>query len=114
MPALNNLAWLLHQQNDSRALGYAEQANKLKPDNAALLDTLGWIRVEQGDVTRGLPLLQKAVNLAPGAPVIRYHLAVGLMKSGDKVKAKKELEQLLASGKSFSQIEEARALLKSL
>ncbi len=114
MPALNNLAWILHQQNDPRALGYAEQANKLKPDNAALLDTLGWIRVEQGDVARGLPLLQKAVDLAPGAPVIRYHLAVGLAKSGDKVKAKKELEQLLASGKSFSQIEEARALLKSL
>jgi FimV-like protein len=36
------------------------------------------------------------------------------VKSGDKVKARKELEQLLASGKNFSQIEEARALLKQL
>lgn len=114
VPALNNLAWILHEQNDPRALGYAEQANKLKPDNAAILDTLGWILVEQGDVSRGLPLLQKAVSLAPGAPVIRYHLAVGLVKSGDKVKARKELEHLLASVKSFSKIEEARALLKSL
>ncbi|HSI23342.1 MAG TPA: XrtA/PEP-CTERM system TPR-repeat protein PrsT [Methylophilaceae bacterium] len=114
VPALNNLAWLLHQQNDARALGYAEQANKLKPDNAAILDTLGWILVEQGNVARGLPLLQKAASLAPAAPVIRYHLAVGLMKSGDKAKAKKELEQLLASGKNFSQAEEARALLKKL
>lgn len=114
VPALNNLAWLLHQQNDARALGYAEQAYKLKPDNAAIQDTLGWILVEQGNVARGLPLLQKAASQAPGAAVIRYHLAVGLMKSGDKANARKELEQLLASGKSFSQIEEARALLKKL
>ena len=70
--------------------------------------------MEQGNVTRGLPLLQKAASQAPDAAVIRYHLAVGLMKSGDKAKARKELEQLLASGKSFSQIEEARALLKKL
>lgn len=114
VPALNNLAWLLHQEKDPHALEYAEQAYRLKPDNAAILDTLGWILVEQGNVNRGLPLLQKAASLAPDAAVIRYHLAVGLMKSGDKAKAKKELEQLLASGKSFSQVEEARALLKSL
>ena len=114
VPALNNLAWHLHKENDPRALGYAEQAYKLKPDNAAIQDTLGWILVEQGNVTRGLPLLQKAASQAPEAVVIRYHLAVGLMKSGDKARARKELEQLLASGKSFSQIEEVRALLKKL
>lgn len=114
VPALNNIAWLYQQEKNPRAQEYAEQAFKLKPDNPAVLDTLGWILVQQGNTTRGLPLLQKATSLAPEAAVIQYHFVLGLVKSGDKIKARKELEQLLASGKNFSQIEEARALLKQL
>lgn len=114
VPALNNLAWLYQQEKDPRALEYAEKANQLAPENPGILDTLGWILVEQGDTKRGLPLLQKASTLAPQVAEIRYHYAVGLVKSSDKVKARKELEQLLATGKSFPHIEEAKALLKQL
>ena len=112
--ALNNLAWLYQQEKDPRALEYAEKANQLTPENPATLDTLGWILVEQGNVTRGLPLLQKANSLAPDAADIHYHLVLGWVKSGDKAKARKELEQLLATGKSFAKIEEARTLLQQL
>ena len=112
--ALNNLAWIYQQEKDPRALEYAEKANQLAPDNPATLDTLGWILIEQGNTSRGLPLLQKANSLAPDAPDIHYHLILGLVKAGDKAKARKELEQLLASGKSFANIEEARTLLKQL
>ncbi|MDO8345628.1 MAG: PEP-CTERM system TPR-repeat protein PrsT, partial [Cellvibrio sp.] len=114
VPALNNLAWLYQQEKDPRALEYAEKANQLTPDNPAILDTLGWILVEQGNTSRGLPLLQKASSLAPKAAEIQYHLVLGLVKSGDKTKARKELEQLLATGKTFSKIDEARALLKQI
>ena len=112
--ALNNLAWVYQQEKDPRALEYAEKANQLSPDNPATLDTLGWILVEQGNTARGLPLLQKANSLAPEAADIQYHLVLGLVKSGDKAKAREELEQLLASGKNFAKIEEARTLLKQL
>ena len=114
IPALNNLAWLYQQEKDSRALGYAEKANQLAPDNPAILDTLGWMLVEQGNTTRGLPLLQKAASAAPETTAIRYHYVLGLVKSGDKAKARKELEQILATGKAFPQIEEAKTLLKQL
>lgn len=112
--ALNNLAWLYQQEKDPRALEYAEKANQLAPDNPAILDTLGWMLVEQGNTTRGLPLLQKAASTVPEAVAIRYHLVLGLVKFGDKAKARKELEQILATGKTFPQIEEAKALLKQL
>ena len=79
-----------------------------------VLDTLGWILVEQGNTARGLPLLRKATSLAPQAAEFRYHLALGLVKSGDKAEARKELEPLLATGKDFPGIEEARALLRQL
>ena len=113
-PALNNLAWSYSQQKDPRALATAEQAYKMAGDNPAVLDTLGWMLVEQGNTGRGLPLLQKAAASAPGAPEIRYHLAVGLHKSGDKNAARKELETLLAQNRPFPQLEEARLLLKTL
>lgn len=112
--ALNDLAWAYQQEKDPRALEYAEKAYQLVPDNPAILDTLGWILVEQGNTTRGLPLLQKASSLAPEAADIHYHLILGLVKSGDKAQARKELEQLLAGGQNFDKIGEARVLLKQL
>ena len=114
VPSLNNLAWLYQQEKNPRALEYAEKANQLAPDNPAIMDTLGWILVGQGNTSRGLPLLQKASSLAPKNAEIQYHLALGLIKSGDKTKARKELEQLLTTGNNFSKIDEARALLKKM
>lgn len=112
--ALNNLAWAYSQQKDPRALATAEQAYKVAANSPAVMDTLGWMLVEKGDTARGLPLLQKALAGAPGSPEIRYHLAVGLHKSGDKNGARKELETLLAQSRPFPQLEEARSLLKTL
>jgi putative PEP-CTERM system TPR-repeat lipoprotein len=112
--ALNNLAWVYQQENDPHALETAEKAYQLAANNAPVLDTLGWLLVEQGNTARGLPLLQKASASAPAAQDIRYHLALGLLKSGDKSKARVELEQLLASGKPFAQSEEVKALLKKM
>jgi len=112
--ALNNLAQAYAQVKDKRALATAEQADKLVPGHPAIMDTLGWILVEQGDVARGLPLLQKAAAAAADNGEIRYHYAAALSKSGDKAGARKELEQLLATGKTFPQADEARALLKQL
>jgi putative PEP-CTERM system TPR-repeat lipoprotein len=112
--ALNNLAYAYQQEKDPRALATAEQAYKLADNSPGIMDTLGWLLVEQGNTTRGVPLLQKASNLAPNSSETRYHLAVGLSKSGDKAGARKELDKLLASDKSFAQSDEARALLKTL
>lgn len=114
VPALNNLAWLYQQQGDPVALEYAEKAHQLAAGEPTVLDTLGWILIEQGNTDRGLPLLQKAVSLAPTAPEIRYHLALGLIKTDDKSRARKELEQLLSTSKNFPNIDDARALLKQM
>jgi putative PEP-CTERM system TPR-repeat lipoprotein len=112
--ALNNLAWAYQQEKDPRALATAEQALKASNDNPAVMDTLGWMLVEKGDTARALPLLQKAAALVPNAPDIQYHLAAGLAKSGDKAGARKELDKLLSQNRPFAQIEDARALLKTL
>ncbi|MDN2700743.1 PEP-CTERM system TPR-repeat protein PrsT [Janthinobacterium sp. SUN100] len=112
--ALNDLAWAYQQEKDPRALATAEQALKLAPENAAVLDTLGWIALEQGDVKRATTLLRKAAGLAPASPEVQYHLGAALAKSGDKGGARKQLEQLLAANKDFPQRAAAQALLTQL
>jgi len=112
--ALNNLADLYQKEKDARALATAEQALKLAPDHPGIMDTLGWILVEQGQLPRATTLLRKAVDKAPKVGVFRYHLAVALSKSGDKANANKELEAAIATGQKFPELENAKAMLKTL
>lgn len=112
---LNNLAWLYQQKNDKRALDYAERAYKAAPKSAAVVDTLGWILVEQKhDAKRGADLLKQAHELAPKQGDIHYHYAVALNESGQKAEAKRTLEQLLQSDVKFEARKDAEALLKKL
>jgi putative PEP-CTERM system TPR-repeat lipoprotein len=112
--ALNDLAWLYYQEKDARALATAERAYKARPDSPQIMDTLGWILVEQGDAARGLPLLQKASDMMPASTEMQYHVAVALAKSGDRVHARRKLENLLAKNPAFRERSEAEALLKQL
>lgn len=112
---LNDLAWHLQAQGASqRALAKAEQALKLAPGNAVIQDTLGWILVQQGQAKRGLEYLSKATEGAPKSPAVRYHYGAALARSGDKAKARAELETAVASKASFAERQEAESLLRSL
>jgi putative PEP-CTERM system TPR-repeat lipoprotein len=112
--ALNNLALAYQQTQDARAQEVAEEAYKLAGEQPVIMDTLGWILVEQGDTARGLLILQKASAKAPEARDIRYHMAMGLYKAGDQAAARKELQLLMSGNMQFAQADEARALLKQL
>lgn len=112
--ALNNLAMLYQATKDPRALATAEKAYGVAPGSSIMGDTLGWILVNQGDVTRGLPLLQKAATSEPKNPEIQYHLAFGLAGAGKRNEARRTLEALLAGNAAFPQRADAEALLKTL
>lgn len=112
--ALNNLAWVAGQLKDPKALEYAELANKLTPNQPAIMDTLGTLLVERGDTARGLELLHKASELAPQAGSIRLNLAKGLIKVGKKEAAKKELDELAKLGEKFPDQGEVEKLKQAL
>lgn len=111
---LNNLAWALHAAGDTRALAFAEQAHKARPDDASIMDTLGWILINRNQTARGLTILQQAQASAPDSADIQWHLASALAKTGDRTRARGELRRLLDSEADFSQRESARALLINL
>lgn len=72
--ALNNLAWLLREDNSSRAMELAGRARDLAPDNAAVLDTYGWILHLSGKHAEAKEVIERAVALAPDNAEIRAHL----------------------------------------
>ncbi len=111
---LNNLAWAMHELKQPNALQYAERANELAPENAAIMDTLGWILVESGNSPRGLELLARASDLAPNAYGIRLHFAKALIKAGRKDAARVELEALAKLDSRLPIQREAAALLSGL
>lgn len=111
---LNNLATLYQREKDTRALATAEQAFKLAPTSPNVQDTLGWILVESNQTARGLDLLRQALVAAPKSSAIRYHYAVALARSGDKPRARTELQKLLADTPAFSEAQAAKTLLDSL
>ncbi|MDB5961092.1 MAG: system TPR-repeat protein PrsT [Massilia sp.] len=112
--ALNNLAMSYTLGGDKRAVATAEKAYAIAGEQPMVIDTLGWILVQEGNVARGLPLLLRASALAPAAHDIRLHVAQGLVKSGDRPAARKELEAITGPGVRFAQVDEARALLREL
>jgi putative PEP-CTERM system TPR-repeat lipoprotein len=112
--ALNNLAWAFLAIKDPRATEYAERAFQLSPNMAPVLDTYGWVLVNQGKVYEGIQLLLKAVALDEKNPEIRFHLAKALAQTGDKARARAELKTVLSGDQKFSHADEARALAASL
>jgi putative PEP-CTERM system TPR-repeat lipoprotein len=111
---LNNLAWVSHELKRSAALEYAERAYALAPDNPAIMDTLGEILADAGQVERGLELLGRAADAAPDAHQIRLNFAKSLIKTDRKIAARKELEQLARLDEKLPQRQEAVKLLGGL
>ncbi len=112
--ALNNLAWLLREDNSEQALVYAEKANSLNPGDPLVMDTMGVILLQQGKAKRAAEVLSEAAKKRPDMLSIRYHLAQAQTQQGDRLQAEKELRRILKDGRKFSGRQAAQALLAEL
>ncbi len=112
--ALNNVAWLMVQQNKPGAATLAAQALKVSPNEAQLMDTLALALSADGETGKAIEWQRKAVSQAPKEAVFRMGLARLLVKNGDKVQAREELETLSKLGPAFEGQPEVTELLKKL
>jgi tetratricopeptide (TPR) repeat protein len=69
--ALNALGYTMTDRTDrhAEALGYIERALALKPDSAAIIDSMGWVLHRKGRSNEALPHLQRAFELEPNAEI---------------------------------------------
>ena len=112
--AMNNLAWLLVQQNKPGAVKLAEDANTLMPDRAPLLDTLATALAAEKQYPRAIETQKRAIARNPQDPGLQLGLARIYIQSGDKVQARGELEALAKLGEKFRGQGEVADLLKTV
>lgn len=111
---LNNLAWALGQLKDPKALDYAEKANQIAPDQPAIMETLGSLLADKGEMNRAQDILLKAVGLAPESGAVKLSLAKVQIKAGRTSDARRNLEEISKLGDKFSGQAEVAKLLKEI
>lgn len=110
----NNLAMIYVKNDDDRAEDYARRAYEVLPERASVLDTLGWVLVQKGQLAEGLSLLREAHARAADDNEIRYHIGAALLRMGRKKEALIEFEQVVGSQQRFDGYAEAERLLQTL
>ncbi|MBL8307593.1 MAG: PEP-CTERM system TPR-repeat protein PrsT [Rubrivivax sp.] len=112
--ALNNVAWLLSKQGKPGGLALAEKANQLLPDRAPLLDTLALALETENQLPKAIEAQKRAIAVDPKDLNLPLRLAKLYIKSGDKDRARAELEALARQGEKFAGQAEVASLLKTL
>ena len=89
--ALNALGYMLAEQNIrlQEARGYIEQALSLKPELAAILDSMGWVLYRLGELEASLGYLKKAYEKDQDAEIaahlIEVHWVLGDRDSAEEL-----------------------------
>jgi Flp pilus assembly protein TadD len=93
--ALNNVAYTLAEDlnRPQEALRYAKRAAELRPRDANVADTLGWVYCLAGDTDNAVGTLVSALQTAPSNIAVRYHVAMAYKKQGKMDQAKREFLQ---------------------
>jgi tetratricopeptide (TPR) repeat protein len=86
--AYNALGYSMADRNEhlDEAEKLIEKASSLAPNDAFIMDSLGWVKYRRGDTTDAEKILRRAYDLQPNAE-IGAHLGEVLWNSGDQVKA---------------------------
>ncbi len=88
--ALNYLGYAQAErgENLTEAIALLERANRLRPDDAAITDSLGWAYFKSGDLARALPLLERAAQGQPASVTINEHLGDAYWRAGRRFEAR--------------------------
>lgn len=94
---LNYLAygWLERNMNMAQAREMIQKAFKARPDDAEIVDSMGWSLYLQGDYSKAARYLEKAVELLPSDPTVNDHLGDAYWRIGRKTEARFQWERSL-------------------
>ncbi len=94
--ALNALGYSLaiYTTRFDEAKTYIAKALKIRPDDPAIIDSMGWVEYQRGNLQVAERLLRKAYKKLPD-PEVASHLVEVLAKRGKLAEAKKLLTEML-------------------
>lgn len=99
---LNNFAYYLSQREMDldRAKEMAEQALEKEPENAAYLDTYGWIFYKLGDYAKARQYIEKSIDTGNASATVYEHLGDVHSAKGNEAEAIKWWQQALDKDES--------------
>jgi len=95
-------SWAVRKQNLPQARQMIEQALRAVPDSGAIVDSLGYVQMRQGDSKGAVATLTRAVQLAPEDPTINAHLGDAYAADGRRVQAMFQWRRALQLGPDAS------------
>jgi len=112
--ALNALGYTLADRNErlDEALLLIERAHKLKPEDPAILDSLGWVHYRLGNLELAEELLSRAFAAFPDAEV-GAHLGEVLWQQGKQREARQVWDDAAEGADDTSLIDATRERLKA-
>lgn len=111
---LNNLAWVAGKLGRKDALSLVEKADKLAPNNPAILDTWATLLASEKNFKQAVEVQKRALQLQPEVPLYKFNLAQIQIQFGDKAGAKSNLQALKQLGDKFNRQAEVDKMLQSL
>jgi tetratricopeptide (TPR) repeat protein len=96
---MNSMAYFLVDTGSDldEALRLAQRAVQKAPNEPNYSDTIACIYLKKGQRDSALQIFSNLVRKYPEAATFRYHLGMALVETGDKGRARKELQTALAS-----------------
>ncbi|TNE42062.1 MAG: tetratricopeptide repeat protein [Sphingomonadales bacterium] len=88
--ALNHLGYALADRREDlpRAIALLEKANRIRPGEAAFVDSLGWAFYRSGAYDKALPLIERAAMDEPANSELNEHLGDVLWAAGRRFEAR--------------------------
>ena len=96
---LNYLAysWLVMGKNLTQAREYLETASAQRPDDAHIIDSVGWAFYLSGDFKSAVAQFEHAVELMPDDTTVNDHLGDAYYRIGRTTEAKYQWERVLTT-----------------
>ena len=88
--------WLERGVHIDEARDMIAKAVKARPDDAQIVDSMGWALYLEGDYAASIPYLEKAVELLPGDPTVNDHLGDVYWRLGRHNEARFQWERSLS------------------
>ena len=106
-------SWADRDQNLPQAQRMIETAARLRPDSAAIADSLAWVLYRRHDIAHAVAVAQHAAELAPEDATINYHLGAVYWAAGRHLEARYQWQRALTLAPDAPLAAKLRGLLRT-
>jgi tetratricopeptide (TPR) repeat protein len=98
-------SWLKHNKNPNEALYMIFEAYRQNPEDAYIMDSLGWALFRMGKYTDSVKVLERAAEYLPDNAVICDHLGDAYWQTGRLEEARYQWKHALTLKDDFNEVD---------